>query len=70
MGDLPLLIVHGDVDHYFPIEHVRVLERATQESGNPHAEVIVVPGFSHAESTVDPQTMDRIGKWAETLPLA
>lgn len=67
MGDLPLLIVHGDVDHYFPLEHVRVLERAVQDSGNAQAEVIVVPGFSHAESTVDPQTMDRIGKWASSL---
>jgi len=70
MGDLPLLIVHGDVDHYFPVEHVRVLERAAQESGNPNAEVIVVPGFSHAESTVDSQTMDRIGKWAQTITRA
>lgn len=70
MGDFPLLIVHGDIDHYFPVEHVRVLERAAQESGNPQAEVIVVPGFSHAESTVDPQTMDRIGKWAGTVTLA
>jgi len=70
MGDLPLLIVHGDVDHYFPVEHVRVLERAAQESGNPNAEVIVVPGFSHAESTVDPPTMDRIGKWAQTITRA
>lgn len=64
MGHLPLLIVHGDRDHYFPLEHAQVLERAALQSGNPHAEVIVVPGFSHAESTVDPQTMDRIGKWA------
>lgn len=64
LGDLPLLIVHGDIDHYFPVEHVRVLERAALDSGNPNAEVIIVPGFAHAESTVDPQTMDRIGKWA------
>lgn len=64
MGDLPLLAVHGDIDHYFPVEHARVLERAARDSQNPRAEVIVVPGFSHAESTVDPQTMDRIGKWA------
>jgi pimeloyl-ACP methyl ester carboxylesterase len=64
MGDLPLLIVHGDVDHYFPLEHAHVVERAAGESGNPNAEVIVVPGFSHAESAVDPSTMDRIGKWA------
>ena len=67
MGDLPLLVVHGDIDHYFPVEHARVLERAARESQNPRAEVIVVPGFSHAESTVDPQTMDRIGKWATAV---
>lgn len=64
MGEFPLLVVHGDVDHYFPVEHARVLEKAAEESGNTRAEVIVVPGFAHAESTVDPQTMDRIGKWA------
>jgi hypothetical protein len=32
--------------------------------GNSQATVIVVPGFAHAESTVDPMTMDSIGKWA------
>jgi pimeloyl-ACP methyl ester carboxylesterase len=64
MGDFPLLVVHGDIDHYFPVEHARVLERAAEEAGNTRAEVIIVPGFAHAESTVDLQTMDRIGKWA------
>lgn len=64
MGDFPLLVVHGDIDHYFPVEHARVLERAAEEAGNSRAEVIIVPGFAHAESTVDIQTMDRIGKWA------
>lgn len=64
MGDFPLLVVHGDIDHYFPVEHARVLERAAEEVGNSRAEVIIVPGFAHAESTVDIQTMDRIGKWA------
>jgi pimeloyl-ACP methyl ester carboxylesterase len=64
MAEFPLLVVHGDVDHYFPVEHARVLEKAAQDSGNTRAEVIVVPGFAHAESTVDPQTMDRVGKWA------
>ena len=64
MGDFPLLVVHGDIDHYFPVEHARVLERAAHQAGNMRAEVVIVPGFSHAESTVDLQTMDRIGKWA------
>lgn len=64
MGDFPLLIVHGDVDHYFPVEHARVLERAAEQARNSQAEVIIVPGFAHAESTVDIQTMDHIGKWA------
>jgi len=68
MGDFPLLVVHGDIDHYFPVEHARVLERAAHEVRNERAEVIIVPGFAHAESTVDLQTMDRIGKWASGLP--
>ncbi len=70
MGDFPLLVVHGDIDHYFPVEHARVLERAAHEVRNGRAEVIIVPGFAHAESTVDLQTMDRIGKWASGLPPA
>ncbi len=70
MGDFPLLVVHGDIDHYFPVEHARVLERAAHEVRNERAEVIIVPGFAHAESTVDLQTMDRIGKWASGLPPA
>ncbi len=64
MGDFPLLVVHGDIDHYFPVEHVRVLEAAAESVGNSQATVIVVPGFAHAESTVDPATMDCVGKWA------
>ena len=64
MGEFPLLVVHGDIDHYFPVEHVRVLEAAAENVGNFQATVIVVPGFAHAESTVDPATMDRVGKWA------
>lgn len=67
MGEFPLLVVHGDVDHYFPLEHARVLEQAAAEVGNTRADVIIVPGFAHAESTVDPPTMDRIGKWAADL---
>lgn len=67
MGEFPLLVVHGDIDHYFPTEHARVLERAAEQAGNSRAEVVIVPGFAHAESTVDPQTMDRIGKWASDL---
>ncbi|MCP4744209.1 MAG: hypothetical protein GY871_18575 [Actinomycetales bacterium] len=64
IGDFPLLDVPGDSDHYFPVEHVRVLEAAAESVGNSQATVIVVPGFAHAESTVDPATMDRVGKWA------
>ena len=67
LGDFPLLIVHGDMDHYFPLEHVRVLERAAEQSGNSRATVIVVPGFAHAESTVSPDTMDGIGEWARDI---
>ena len=64
MGDFPLLVIHGDVDHYFPLEHARVLETAAEQAANSQAMVMIVPGFAHAESTVDPATMDSIGKWA------
>ena len=62
--DIPVLILHGDADHYFPIEHARVLERAVIESGNARSSVKVIPGLGHAESAVDPATMDIVGAWS------
>jgi pimeloyl-ACP methyl ester carboxylesterase len=58
----PLLVVHGDRDHYFPIEHARWLARAA----GPTATLWEVPGFGHAESAVSPELTRRIGRWVTT----
>ncbi len=57
----PSLIVHGDQDRYFPLEHAHSLQRA----GAPErTETWIVPGFGHAEAAIDDHTLDRIGAWA------
>ena len=60
----PLLLVHGDRDEYFPLEHFSALVRAA----GPTATAWVVPGFGHAESSASAPLVERIGRWAsETI---
>jgi pimeloyl-ACP methyl ester carboxylesterase len=54
----PLLVVHGDADHYFPIRHVEVLATAA-----PSADVWIEPGMGHAETATSPELTDRIAAW-------
>lgn len=56
---VPLLLVHGDADGYFPVEHALWLARAA-----PAAELWVEPGFGHAETDVDAALVGRIAAWA------
>jgi len=56
----PLLLVHGDRDDYFPLEHFRTLVQAA----GPTATAWVVPGFGHAESGATTPLVERIGRWA------
>ena len=63
LGRTPLLVVHGTVDRYFPLEHPRALHRAAVQGGNMEAELWVVEGFGHAEAAVGPDTIDRLAKW-------
>jgi pimeloyl-ACP methyl ester carboxylesterase len=58
----PLLIVHGDEDLYFPVDHARQLYGAAREP----KELWLVPGFGHAESGCRPALADRIGRWVAT----
>src|SRR3984893_15577668 len=69
IAQTPLLIVHGDRDGYFPVDHARQLYEAAH---NPK-ELWIVPGFGHAESgaTEIPGLLDRIGGWVrEAMPVA
>jgi pimeloyl-ACP methyl ester carboxylesterase len=63
----PLLIVHGDADGYFPVEHARQLFAAARDP----KELWIVPGFGHAESATTPALLERIGGWIRSaVPLA
>jgi pimeloyl-ACP methyl ester carboxylesterase len=55
----PFLVVHGDQDLYFPVEHAYQLYEAASEP----RELWVVPGFGHAESGISNGLVDRIGRW-------
>ncbi|NEA68016.1 alpha/beta fold hydrolase [Streptomyces sp. SID12488] len=56
----PLLIVHGDRDGYFPVDHPRMLADAAGDTG----ELWLEPGMGHAEHAADDELLRRIGGWA------
>ncbi|MGW0566983.1 MULTISPECIES: alpha/beta hydrolase family protein [Streptomyces] len=56
----PLLIVHGDRDGYFPVDHPRMLAAASGD----HADLWLEPGMGHAENAADDALLSRIGEWA------
>jgi pimeloyl-ACP methyl ester carboxylesterase len=56
---MPLLVVHGDRDAYFPVEHATALAAAAGTG----AELWVIPGFGHAEAAITPALLDRIAGW-------
>jgi pimeloyl-ACP methyl ester carboxylesterase len=66
ISPVPLLIVHGDADHYFPIEHAEQLYAAAKD---PKA-LWLEPGFGHAEAAASPDLLRRIADWVRTAPLA
>lgn len=55
----PLLVVHGDRDPYFGIEHGRMLAAAA-----PNSELWIEAGMGHAENAMTPQLLERIAGWA------
>ncbi|MGW3568845.1 alpha/beta hydrolase family protein [Streptomyces sp. NPDC000941] len=59
----PLLIVHGDQDPYFPLDHPRTLADAADPSST---ELWIEPGFGHAENAAGPALLGRIAAWATT----
>ncbi|MFF4661135.1 alpha/beta hydrolase [Streptomyces sp. NPDC001381] len=56
----PLLIVHGDRDGYFPLDHPRMLAAAAGD----HGELWLEPGMGHAEQAAGDGLLARIGDWA------
>ena len=59
VSPVPLLIVHGDQDQFFPADHARQLYAAAREP----KELWLIPGFGHAERAMDDQLTDRITAW-------
>lgn len=57
----PLLIVHGDRDPYFPLDHPLALATA---AGPDRTELWIEPGFGHAENSAGPRLLHRIARWA------
>ncbi|HEX9032303.1 MAG TPA: alpha/beta hydrolase [Streptosporangiaceae bacterium] len=59
ISPIPLLIVHGDKDEFFPVEHAQRL----YDAANEPKEIWLIPGFGHAESATSPQLLGKIGAW-------
>jgi pimeloyl-ACP methyl ester carboxylesterase len=59
ISPIPLLIVHGDKDLYFPPEHARQLYISAREP----KEFWLLPGMGHAEAACGQELVDRIGRW-------
>ncbi|NDL55865.1 alpha/beta hydrolase [Phytoactinopolyspora mesophila] len=57
--DVPLLVVHGDQDDLFPVEHAR---RVCQAAGE-HGTLWLEPGYGHAEIAVRPDLARRLTDW-------
>lgn len=57
---VPLLVVHGDADHYFPVDHGEQLAAG----GAPTAQLWVEEGMGHAEGATSPELLTRIDAWA------
>jgi pimeloyl-ACP methyl ester carboxylesterase len=61
IAPVPLLIVHGDKDPYFPPEHARQLYLAAREP----KDLWLLPGMGHAEAACSQELVDRIGRWVD-----
>ncbi|MFH9618909.1 alpha/beta hydrolase [Streptomyces pratensis] len=58
----PLLIVHGDRDPYFPVDHPRMLAGAARDG----AEFWLEHGMGHAENAAGGELLARIADWTES----
>jgi len=59
IAPVPLLVVHGDRDAYFPLDHPHALAAAAGDG----AELWIEAGFGHAENAAEPRLLHRIGAW-------
>jgi pimeloyl-ACP methyl ester carboxylesterase len=54
---VPVLVVHGDVDPYFPTDH------ADELAQTPGAQLWIEPGFGHAELAMNAELAQRMAAW-------
>ncbi len=63
----PLLLIHGDKDHYFPASHAE--QQFAAASGNECAALWIEHGMGHAERATTEVLVERIAAWVtEQLP--
>lgn len=60
IAPVPFLVVHGDRDAYFPVDHAQEIFAAARDP----KELWIEPGLGHAENAVAPELVARIGAWA------
>ncbi|MEV4873667.1 alpha/beta hydrolase family protein [Streptomyces syringium] len=56
----PLLIVHGDRDTYFPVDHPQMLAAAADPSST---ELWIEREFGHAETSAGGELLSRVARW-------
>ncbi|GAA2119288.1 alpha/beta hydrolase family protein [Streptomyces synnematoformans] len=61
IAPVPLLVVHGTRDGYFPLDHPRALAAAAAAPGG--AELWLEEGFGHAENAAGDELLRRIAAW-------
>ena len=59
ISPIPLLVVHGDADPFFPVWHAETIAAAAQEP----KELWIRPGLGHAEGAVDAALLTEIAAW-------
>ena len=64
LGGTPLLVVHGDQDDFFPLDHPEAIVRAAQAAQSTGVDLIIEPGFGHAEGSISRNLVRRIAEWA------
>jgi len=61
--EIPLLVVHGTADPYFPLEHAKAIVNAA--GAEQSVDLWQIPDMGHAEQACDVEVIRRVGRWAE-----
>jgi fermentation-respiration switch protein FrsA (DUF1100 family) len=59
IAPVPLLVVHGDADRFFPVGHAEALYLAAREP----RQLWIEKGFGHAEAATGEELAERIARW-------